>query len=103
MLAMPDYLPFFGPGALVEAPLAGRVGNRLVAGQVDRLIVNDDAILVVDYKTNRPPPARVEDTDPAYLEQMALYRALLQQLYPGRPVETALLWTFPPRDPKRVV
>jgi ATP-dependent helicase/nuclease subunit A len=77
--------------------LAGRLGERLVVGQVDRLIVNDDAILVVDYKTNRPPPSRAEEIDPAYLEQMALYRGLLQQIFPGRPVHAALLWTYAPR------
>ncbi len=87
----------FSAGAEVEAPLAGRLGDRLVAGQVDRLIVNGNAVLVVDYKTNRPPPARVEDVDPAYLEQMALYRGLLQQIFPRHAVQTALLWTFAPR------
>jgi len=97
ILAMPAFASVFGPGALVEAPLAGRVGGQLVTGQVDRLIVNADAVLVIDYKTNRPPPLRPEDVSPAYLEQMALYRALLQQIFPGRPVAAALLWTFAPR------
>lgn len=97
ILGDPAFAPVFRPDALVEAPLAGRVGARLVVGQVDRLIVNDTAVLVVDYKTNRPPPERAEDTDPAYLEQMALYRALLQQIFPDRPVQAALLWTYAPR------
>ena len=30
---------------------------------------------------------------PAYLAQMAAYRALLQVLYPGRTVSCALIWT----------
>lgn len=93
----PAFAAIFRPGAQVEAPLAGRLGNRLVVGQVDRLIVNDDVVLVVDYKTNRPPPGRAEAVDPAYLEQMALYRGLLQQIFPGRPVQAALLWTYAPR------
>ncbi|WP_341705732.1 PD-(D/E)XK nuclease family protein, partial [Ferrovibrio sp.] len=97
ILAAPDFAPVFRPGALVEAPLAGRVGNRLVTGQVDRLIVNGDTVLVVDFKTNRPPPLHAEDVSPAYLEQMALYRALLQQVFPGKTVAAALLWTFAPR------
>lgn len=97
VLQEPSFAAVFQPGAQVEAPLAGRLGERLVVGQVDRLIVNDDAILVVDYKTNRPPPSRAEEIDPAYLEQMALYRGLLQQIFPGRPVHAALLWTYAPR------
>lgn len=95
------FAALFAPAAIsgtrVEAPLAGRVGNRMVAGQVDRLLVTDAEVLVVDYKTNRPPPLQAADVDPAYLDQMALYRALLQQVFPGRQVRAALLWTHAPR------
>lgn len=97
LLEHPEFAELFGPGAEVEAPIAGRIGNRLVSGQVDRLIVRNGSVLVVDYKTNRPPPDRVEDVDPAYLEQMALYRGLLRQIFPRHAVRTALLWTYAPR------
>jgi ATP-dependent helicase/nuclease subunit A len=84
----------FGPGSLAEAPIAGRVGGRLIAGQVDRLVVTPGRVLVLDYKTNRPPPARAEDVPPLYLRQMAAYRAVLQAAFPGRMVECALVWTY---------
>jgi ATP-dependent helicase/nuclease subunit A len=54
-------------------------------------------VLVVDYKTNRPPPATVESVPRAYLAQMAAYRAALRLVYPGRAVRCALLWTEGPR------
>ena len=53
--------------------------------------------LVVDYKTNRPAPDRIEDADPAYGLQLAIYVAVLRRLYPDRPVEAALVWTDGPR------
>ena len=84
----------FGPGSLAEAPIVGRVGGRLIAGQVDRLVVTPGRVLVLDYKTNRPPPARVEDVPALYLRQMAAYRAVLQAAFPGRAVECALVWTY---------
>ena len=62
-----------------------------------RLAVLDDRVLVVDYKTNRPAPAAVADVPVPYLRQMAVYRALLSRIWPGRPVEAALLWTDGPR------
>ena len=62
-------------------------------GQVDRLVVTDEEVLVVDYKSNRQPPGEVGDVAPVYVAQMALYRALLQQVWPGRRVRCALLWT----------
>jgi ATP-dependent helicase/nuclease subunit A len=94
LLRHPDCAAAFGPGSLAEAPLAGRVRGRLIAGQVDRIVIGEDRILVLDFKTNRPPPARVEDVAPLYLRQMAAYRALLRQAWPARPVDCALVWTY---------
>ena len=54
-------------------------------------------MLVVDFKTNRPAPDRIEDADPAYLLQMAVYAAVLAELFPGRAVEAALVWTDGPK------
>ena len=52
-----------------------------------------DAVLIADYKTNRPAPRRPEDAPAAYVAQLALYRAVLAKLYPGRAVRAALVWT----------
>jgi len=68
-----------------------------VSGRIDRLVVTPGRVLVVDYKTNRPAPDRAEDADPAYILQLAVYVAVLEQLYPDRPVEAALVWTDGPR------
>lgn len=84
----------FGPDSLAEAPLAGVVGGIPIAGQVDRLLVGPDRVLVLDYKTNRPPPEEVSKVQPAYLRQMAAYRAVLRAAWPGRRVECALVWTW---------
>ncbi|WP_137125918.1 double-strand break repair helicase AddA [Roseomonas sp. HF4] len=94
LLDQPLVAAALGPGSLAEAPLAGRLGERLIAGQVDRLLVAPDRVLVLDYKTNRPPPAEVAQVAPIYLRQMAAYRALLRAAFPGRPVDCALVWTY---------
>ena len=83
-----------GAGSLAEAPLAGEVQGRLIAGQVDRLKMEADRVLVLDYKTNRPPPEQLADVALLYLRQMAAYRALLRAAFPGRVVECALVWTY---------
>lgn len=54
-------------------------------------------MLVVDYKTNRPPPAREADVPAIYLRQMAAYRALLAEIYPQHRIDCFLLWTDGPR------
>jgi ATP-dependent helicase/nuclease subunit A len=70
-----------------------------VSGQIDRLAITDDAVLIADYKTNRPAPrtlAEAIDVYPAYVRQLALYRAMIGRLYSGRIVRAALIWTDVP-------
>ncbi len=64
---------------------------------MDRLLVEKDRVLVVDFKTNRPAPERIEDADPAYIRQMAAYVTVLGEIYPGRRIEAALVWTDGPK------
>ena len=66
-------------------------------GQVDRLAVTAREVLIVDYKTNRPPPVDAEGVALAYRRQLALYRALLGKIYPSHQVRAFLLWTATPR------
>ncbi len=97
VLDQPGFAPLFGPGSRAEVPITGLVGGRALSGQIDRLVVGDDEILVLDFKTNRPPPAEEAGVPPLYLRQMAAYRAALRGIYPGRPIRCALLWTDGPR------
>jgi len=91
----------FGPGSRAEAALAGVVerlpGRLAISGRVDRLLVEDRRVVVIDFKTNRPAPTRIEDADQGYITQMALYWALLAEIYPGRSIEAALVWTDGPQ------
>jgi len=94
LMQHPDLVAAFGPGSLAEAPLAGMAGTTRLVGQVDRLAVLPDRVMVLDYKTNRPPPAELGAVQPLYLRQMAAYRSLLRQVWPDRPVECWLVWTW---------
>jgi ATP-dependent helicase/nuclease subunit A len=95
------FAPLFSPASRAEVAIMGEIElrgkKRLVSGKIDRLAVTEDEVLVVDYKTNRPPPATFAEAPPAYLLQLALYRALLKPLYPGKTVRAALLFTEAPR------
>jgi ATP-dependent helicase/nuclease subunit A len=94
----PQFAAVFGPGSRAEVAVAGLApGAGPVSGRVDRLLVETGRVLVVDFKTNRPAPARIEDAHPAYIRQMAVYGAVLRSIFPGRRIETALVWTDGPR------
>ncbi len=95
------FAPVFGPGSRAEVALTGTAPDLpsgvSISGCIDRLVVTPERVLVVDFKSNRPAPDHVEDADPAYVLQMAIYAAVLRRLYPERPVEAALVWTDGPK------
>jgi ATP-dependent helicase/nuclease subunit A len=92
-----EFAPLFGPGSQAEVPLVGLIGGYAVSAQIDRLIVEQNHVLIVDYKTLRPPPVDEHEVAPIYLRQLATYRAALARIYPGREIRCALLWTEGPR------
>ncbi|MBL8700264.1 MAG: double-strand break repair helicase AddA [Alphaproteobacteria bacterium] len=94
LAAVPD---LFDAGSRAEVPIAGLVGDQTVVGQIDRLVVRPTEILILDYKSSRSPPDTVDDVPPAFVIQLALYRALVQRIYPDRNVRALVLWTTSPR------
>jgi ATP-dependent helicase/nuclease subunit A len=101
VLSDPRFAEVFGPGSRAEVAIAGSAAvlpaGLKVSGRIDRLVVLDERVLVADFKTNRPSPAAVEAADPAYLRQMAIYWAVLGEVFPGRRIEAAIVWTDGPK------
>lgn len=93
VLDEPAFSPLFADGSLAEVPVVGTIGTVTVSGQVDRLVVTEDSVMIVDYKSNRVVPKTARDAPEAYLRQMAAYRAILSRIYPEKTVKSALLWT----------
>jgi ATP-dependent helicase/nuclease subunit A len=91
----------FAAGSRPEVPVVGRISRPngdplLVAGQVDRLVVTAEAVLAVDYKTDGVVPASLAEVPPAYIAQLALYRAVLMRIYPHKALRAALLFSAGP-------
>ncbi|HYL48305.1 MAG TPA: double-strand break repair helicase AddA [Stellaceae bacterium] len=97
VLAAPEFAPLFGPGSEAEVPVVGLVGERAVSGRIDRLLVTESEVAIVDYKTMRPVPPTEAEVPEAYLDQLAAYRTALARVYPGKTVRCALLWTEGPK------
>ncbi len=93
----PEWADLFAPDALAEVPIAAVVGDRVVAGTIDRLLISKDRIRLIDFKTTRRPPESLEQVPRVVLRQMGAYVAALEAAYPGREVEAALLYTHTPQ------
>ncbi len=93
----PQWHDLFGPDALAEVPLAATVGDQVITGTADRLLVTESRIMVADFKTARRPPASLEQIPRSTLLQMGAYAAALAVIFPGRQIEAAVLYTQTPR------
>lgn len=87
----------FADGSRGEVAIMGtlRLGTRdyAISGRIDRLAVSDDEVLIVDYKTNRSPPADKDSIPLPHRAQLAIYRDILKPLYPGRRIRAWLIYT----------
>ena len=95
VLTTPHLAHVFGPDALAEVEItapSATLGTDLL-GVIDRLLVSDDRVTAVDFKTNTVVPDRAEDVPEGILRQMGAYAEMLAQVYPGREIEVALLWS----------
>jgi ATP-dependent helicase/nuclease subunit A len=101
VLEHPDFAAAFAPGSRAEAGFLAALpelgDGSQASGRIDRLAVTDSEVLILDFKTNRPPPADENQVPPIYLAQMALYRAAAARLFPGRRIVCGLLFTDGPR------
>lgn len=94
ILQKPEMQILFGENSRSEVPIVGVTSDgKVISGQIDRLVVSDDEVLIIDYKTNRYPPQRIEDVPESYLEQIKAYKDLLKNIFSCKKIRCFLLWT----------
>jgi ATP-dependent helicase/nuclease subunit A len=97
IVADPAHAAIFAAGALAEAPIAAVLPTgQVIAGTVDRLLVEPDRIVLIDFKTGRRAPAGLDQVPDHHLRQMSAYAAALSAIFPDRRIEAALLYTSGP-------
>ena len=97
----PAFADVFAEGGRAEAPVIGTAPSLpdgvIINGRVDRLVITQDEVFIIDFKTDRPPPKHAEGVGRSYLAQMGAYAAVLAEAYPNRRIRTALVWTDGPK------
>ena len=93
LLENPKFSAVFSSSSKAEVPIMGMVDGKIISGQIDRLAVEKDRVLLVDYKTNRPAAKSPKEIPSAYRKQMAAYKALLSKIYQGKEIVPLILWT----------
>jgi ATP-dependent helicase/nuclease subunit A len=96
VIRAPELAHLFSDSALAEVPVTANLpllNGRRLHGVIDRLIISEDQIFAVDFKSNAVVPDQPHQVPDGLLRQMGAYAHVLAQIYPGQPIETAILWT----------
>ena len=93
VLTTPDLAPIFGPDALTEVSITAEFEGQRLYGTIDRLLIWPDRVLIVDYKSNQIVPETADQVPEGLRRQMQAYAEAMRQIYPGRHIDTAILWT----------
>ncbi len=93
ILSTKELAPLFAQQTLAEVAISAELGQRRLHGVIDRLLVENDRVLAVDFKTNQTVPTDAAQCPEGLLSQMGAYAHALAQIYPDRRIETAILWT----------
>jgi ATP-dependent helicase/nuclease subunit A len=102
ILNTPEFAPFFAEGSMAEIPVTGMVTDPktgkidIISGEIDRMVITDDTVWIIDYKSNRPPPKNIKNVQKQYIKQLYSYKTLVKKMYPNHKIRTALLWTDGP-------
>lgn len=83
----------FSVDALAEVPVTAALNGRRMHGVIDRLIVTEADVQVIDFKSNATVPDSPATCPEGLLRQMGAYAQALAQIYPDREIRTAILWT----------
>lgn len=93
----PAFAEIFSPCAFVEVPIRGFIADqKLFEGRIDRLLVNEETITIVDYKTDKIPAIHQKDIPKSYVQQLNAYASILQKIYPHHKIRQLILWTSGP-------
>ena len=96
IMNMPELAALFSSQAFAETPVNGLVGNTAVSGVIDRLVITDEVVIFVDFKTGQCPDT-LSSVSPSYISQMGLYAHLLEKIYPKKQIKAGLIYTEAPR------
>ncbi|HDP89090.1 MAG TPA: DNA helicase UvrD, partial [Thioalkalivibrio sp.] len=98
----PAFADVFQPAPGIEArnelPILYARDGRRVYGLIDRLLIGDERVVVVDYKTHRVEAGQCDALATHYAPQLKLYADGLRRLWPQKAIDARLLFTHAGRQ-----
>ena len=98
-LSLPETAEFFGPRSLAEVSVAidDRPSRPRMIGRIDRLLVTNDSVGILDIKSDALVPEVPKDVPESYLAQLGAYYSAIACSWPAHTIGLAILWTSAPK------
>ena len=72
-----------------EVPIAGNLDNQAINARIDLLIIKENEVLIIDYKSDEFLPKEIPIE---YLSQLNLYKMLIKNIYPDKKITCGIFW-----------
>ena len=87
-----DFL--FAENSQSEVPILGKINEQLVSGKIDRLIINENEIIIIDYKSDKIAVNEITIKTQKYQDQLGFYAKIIKEIYPNKKITCAIIWTY---------
>ena len=93
--------PLFSKESRAEIDIAGELQRdgkppREVIGTIDRIAITEDTVFIGDFKTTASPPLSVEEVPEHTIAQIAIYGALVAEMFPDKKIRCFAIYTAGP-------
>lgn len=93
IISKDEFKHLFGAESRSEVPIFAKIDGENISGRIDRLVIRESEILIIDYKTDKSPATDPGKIPPAYIKQLLTYKHVLQRIYPHIVPQCYILWT----------
>jgi ATP-dependent helicase/nuclease subunit A len=86
----------FAPDTLAEvqfSTIVKSIGVLPILGVIDRLVISENSVFIIDFKTNQEVPTSVDEIPLGILKQMGAYAISMQKVFPKKIIELGIIWT----------
>jgi len=96
-----DISPLFSKESRAEIDIAGELQRegkppREVIGTIDRIAITEDTVFIGDFKTTASPPRSVDEVPEHTVAQIAIYGALVSEMFPDKKIRCFAIYTAGP-------
>lgn len=77
-----------------EVPIMANLDGQIISGKIDKLIIKDNEILIIDYKSDKIKAEEIREKALKYQNQLNLYSKIIAKIYPNKKISSHIIWTY---------